>query len=100
MKCKSGKSNMSRASFLYQKNRVAFYYPKTQKTNIKGDVFMCKKFNTLISGLRKATQFLSVAAFLSLSGLMSVNVFAAAPPAGGGMAFFTSAIDTLKTLVI
>jgi hypothetical protein len=58
-------------------------------------------FNKLIKGLRKATQFLSVVAILTMSGVFSVSVFAAAPPAaGGGMEFFTSAIDTLKTLVI
>jgi len=58
-------------------------------------------FNKLIKGLRKATQILSVAAFLSLSGIFSVTVFATTPPAaGGGMEFFSSAIDTLKTLVI
>ena len=56
-------------------------------------------FNTLLKGLRKATQLLSIAAFLTLSGAFSINVFAAAPGAGG-MEFFTSAIDTLKTLVI
>ena len=60
------------------------------------------KFNSFINGLRKATQFLSVSVFLAISGFFSVNVFAAAPggAGGGGMAFFTSAIDTLKTLVI
>lgn len=56
-------------------------------------------FNKFIKGFRKVTQFLYVTAILSISGVFSVSVFAAAP-AGGGMEFFTSAIETLKTLVI
>jgi hypothetical protein len=66
--------------------------------NKKGDVFMFTS-KTFFNGLRNITRFLSVAVFLSLTVFSSIPVFAAAP-AGGGMAFFTSAIDTLKTLVI
>ena len=60
-------------------------------------------FNKVITGLRKATQFLSIIAFLSFSGILSITAFATPTPppaAGGGMEFFSSAIDTLKTLVI
>jgi hypothetical protein len=59
-------------------------------------------FSIFINGFRKVTRVLFVAVILSLSGIFSVSVLAAAPPAtgGGGMEFFSSAIDTLKTLVI
>ena len=58
--------------------------------------------NACLNRLRKVTRFLVAAVFLSLTGIFSFNVLAApaTPPAGGGMEFFSSAIDTLKTLVI
>ena len=57
--------------------------------------------NKFFKGLRKVSMVVYATAILTLSGVFSVSVFAAAPPAGGGgMEFFTSAIDTLKTLVI
>ena len=53
-------------------------------------------FNTFLNRVRNAIRFLSVSAFISLTGFLSVPVSAA----DSGMEFFTSAIDTLKTLVI
>ena len=56
-------------------------------------------FSSYLKGLRKTTRILLVAVFLGMTGIFSLNVLAA-PAAGGGMEFFSSAIDTLKTLVI
>ena len=59
-------------------------------------------FNKFIKGFRKVTQFFSVAAMLIFTGIFNISVFAAptTPAAPGGMDFFSSAIDTMQTLVI
>ena len=59
-------------------------------------------FNKVIKGFRKVTQFFNVAAMLIFTGIFNISVFAAptTPAPAGGMDFFTSAIDTMKTLVI
>ena len=57
-------------------------------------------FNKFIKGFRKVTQFFSVAAMLIFTGIFNISVFAAPAAPAGGMDFFTSAIDTMKTLVI